>query len=63
MPGEQDKITVACNTGRPLISAFQCNRADLLKRYFKRIYIAHSQVAEFSEHGAGKELDALIREG
>lgn len=62
MPDEQEKITVACNTG-PLISAFQCNRVDLLKRYFKKVHIARSQVAEFSKHGAGKELDALIQEG
>jgi predicted nucleic acid-binding protein len=61
MPDEVDKTTVACNTG-PLISAFQCGRMDLLKRYFKRLYIAPSQVAEFEKHGAGEELDDLIRE-
>ena len=60
--GEVDKTTVACNTG-PLISAFQCGRTDSLKRYFKTIYIAPSQVAEFEKHGAGEELDDLIREG
>lgn len=59
---ERDKITVACNTG-PLISAFQCGRVDLLERYFKTIYIVPSQVAEFEDHGAGEELDDLIREG
>ncbi|MFB0535716.1 MAG: hypothetical protein ACETWR_12135 [Anaerolineae bacterium] len=59
---EIDKITVVCNTG-PLISAFQCGRMDLLKRYFKTIYIASSQVAEFEKHGAGEELADLIREG
>lgn len=59
---EVDKTTVACNTG-PLISAFQCDQVDLLKRYFKTIYIAPSQVAEFEKHGAGEELDNLIRQG
>ena len=63
MPNEEaDKTTVACNTG-PLISAFQCGQVDLLKRYFKMIYIAPSQVAEFEKHGAGEELADLIREG
>jgi predicted nucleic acid-binding protein len=63
MPNEEvDKITVVCNTG-PLISAFQCGRVDLLKRYFKTIYIALSQVAEFEKHGASEELDDLIQEG
>ena len=55
------KTTAACNTG-PLISAFQCGRVDLLKRYFKTIYIVSSQVAEFEKHGAAEELDDLIRE-
>jgi predicted nucleic acid-binding protein len=59
--GEVDKTTVTCNTG-PLISAFQCGRVDLLKRYFKTVYIAPSQVAEFEKHGAGEDLDDLIRE-
>ena len=62
MPNEEvDRTTVACNTG-PLISAFQCGRVDLFRRYFKTIYIASSQVAEFEKHGAGKELDDLIQE-
>ena len=63
MPNEQiDKITVACNTG-PLISAFQCDRVDLLERYFRKIYIVSSQVTEFQRHGAGDELDALVQKG
>lgn len=63
MPNERiDKITVACDTG-PLISAFQCSRVDLLKRYFKTIYIAPSQVAELEKHGASEELGDLTREG
>ena len=59
--GEVDKTTVTCNTG-PLISAFQCGRGDLLKRYFKTIYLAPTQVAEFEKHGAGEELDDCIRD-
>lgn len=56
------KITVACNTG-PLISAFQCGRVDLLRRYFRTVYIAPSQVAEFEKHGVSEELHNLIQEG
>ncbi len=59
---EIDKIIVARDTG-VLISAFQSGRVDLLARYFNVIYIAPSQVTEFEEHNAGKELDALIQEG
>jgi len=59
---EVDKITVACNTG-PLISALQCGRVDLLKRYFTVVYIAPAQMAEFEKHGASEELGDLIREG
>lgn len=63
MPNREiDKTTAACNTG-PLISALQCGRVDLLKRYFNTIYIAPSQVAEFEKHGAGEELDDLLQEG
>ena len=38
---EMDKIVVVSNTG-PLISAFQCGRTDLLKRYFSVIYVTVS---------------------
>lgn len=34
------------NTG-PLLSAFQCNRTDLLREFFSRLYMAESQLAEF----------------
>jgi len=62
MPDEEIAQTVAaCNTG-PLISAFQCGRVDILKRYFRAIYIAPSQVAEFATHGAADELDDLVQE-
>ncbi|MBU0493088.1 MAG: hypothetical protein KKA73_25580 [Chloroflexi bacterium] len=56
------KTVVACNTG-PLISAFQCGRVDILKRYFRIIYIAPSQVTEFAMHGAAAALDDLVQEG
>jgi len=59
---EANKITAVCNTG-PLVSAFQCGRVDLLKRYFEAIHIAPSQVAEFEQHGAGEEVDDLIQDG
>jgi predicted nucleic acid-binding protein len=59
---ETDKIIAACNTG-PLISAFQCDRVDLLKRYFSILYIAPSQSREFESHGASELVSRLIKEG
>jgi len=55
-------IVVVSNTG-PLLSAFQCNRTDLLSRYFARIYIPNSEVEEFERHGAGDRLRELIEDG
>ena len=57
-----EKITVVSNTG-PMISAFQCSRVDLLKRYFDVIYIVSSQLNEFERHGAGEQISKLIGEG
>lgn len=59
---EIDKIVVVSNTG-PLISAFQCGRTDLLKRYFSVIYITASELAEFDRHGWTDDICRLINEG
>jgi len=50
------------NTG-PLISALQCGRTDLLKRYFSVIYVVSSEVAELDRHGRGEDLRKLIDDG
>lgn len=55
-------IVVVSNTG-PLLSAFQCNRVDLLSRYFARIYVPKSEVKEFERHSAGDRLQKLIEDG
>lgn len=57
-----DKIVAVSNTG-PLISAFQCSRTGLLKRYFSVIYITASELAEFDKHGWADEIRKLINEG
>jgi len=55
------KSSVVSNTG-PLISAFQCEQTDLLKRYFDVIYIVQSQIEEFIRHKAGEWIQRLIDE-
>ena len=55
-------IIAVSNTG-PLLSAFQCNRVDLLSRYFARIYVPQSEVEEFERHGVGAQLRELIEDG
>jgi len=57
-----NKIVAVSNTG-PLISAFQCTRIDLLKRYFSAIYITSSELTEFDKHGWGEDIRKLIDEG
>jgi len=57
-----DKINAISNTG-PIISAFQCKKVDLLKRYYETIYIAQAQVVEFERHGVSDELEELIESG
>ena len=61
LPDEQDRIVAACNTG-PLLSAFQCDGVDWLKRYLSRIYVAPTQPAEFAKHGAKHEFQKLLDE-
>jgi predicted nucleic acid-binding protein len=55
------KIVAASNTG-PLISAFQCGRTDLLKRYFSVIYVTASELSEFEKHGWTDEIRRLIND-
>ena len=59
---EIDKIVAVSNTG-PLISAFQCDRPELLKRYFQVIYIVESELTELSNHGWTAEINQLIADG
>jgi predicted nucleic acid-binding protein len=58
---ELDRIIAACNTG-PLLSAFQCDGVDWLKRYLIRVYVAPVQQAEFVKHGAKDEFQTLLDE-
>jgi predicted nucleic acid-binding protein len=59
---ELDKIGAVSNTG-PLISAFQCGRVDLLKRYFSVIYITTAELTELEKHGWADAIRELINEG
>ena len=61
LPDDQDRIIAACNTG-PLLSAFQCDGVDWLKRYLARIYVAPNQLDEFARHGARDEFQALLNQ-
>lgn len=44
----EDRLIVAADTG-PLLSVFQSNTAELLRRYFSCIFIVQSQLAEFQK--------------
>lgn len=59
---EVDKIIAISNTG-PMVSAFQCGRIDLLKRYFSLIYITPSELEELNVHGWIDEVNQLVAEG
>ncbi|MCI0694973.1 hypothetical protein L0337_23555 [candidate division KSB1 bacterium] len=58
----EDRLVVAADTG-PLLSVFQSNTMELLRRYFSCIFIVQSQLAEFQKHGAATEIQSLIDEG
>jgi predicted nucleic acid-binding protein len=62
MLNEIQKPSVVSNTG-PLISASQCDKIDLFKRYFDSIYIVQSQLEEFKRHQAEEWIQELIDEG
>jgi len=57
----EDRVIVAADTG-PLLSVFQSGTVELLRRYFSRIFIVQSQLAEFQKHGAATEIQSLIDE-
>lgn len=59
---EIDKIIAVSNTG-PLISALQCGKMDLLKRYFSIIYITPSELSELDKHGWTDDIRESIHEG
>ncbi|MFQ5858994.1 MAG: hypothetical protein ACE5LU_25620 [Anaerolineae bacterium] len=55
---ERRKITVVSNTG-PLLSAFQCNQVELMKRYIENALIPPSTLDEFDKHGFGDQIQEL----
>lgn len=55
MAAPSEKLTAVSNTG-PLVSAFQCNRIDLLKHYFTRIYLPPLVLAELEQHGTRDQI-------
>lgn len=57
-----EKLVAASDTG-PLLSAFQCGRTGLLKRYLTTIHIPQSELREFEQHNASEEISSLIEEG
>jgi len=57
-----DALIGVSNTG-PLILAFQCGRADLLRRYFRVIHIPQSELDEFQRHNAAEEIEQLVDGG
>lgn len=57
-----EKMVAVANTG-PLISALQCGRVELLRRYFATIHISQSELAEFEGHNVKDEIQALLNEG
>jgi hypothetical protein len=56
------KVIAVSDLG-PLISAFQCGRTDLLKRYFSVRYITASELTELDAHGWAGDIRQLIKEG
>jgi predicted nucleic acid-binding protein len=59
---DRRKVSMISNTG-PLMSALQCGRVDLLKRYIDRLYIPFSVQAEIERHGLGPQVQPLVNEG
>jgi predicted nucleic acid-binding protein len=57
-----NRLIAAADTG-PLLSIFQANSAELLRRYFSCIFIVQSQLVEFQKHGAAAEIQRLIDDG
>lgn len=55
-------LVAISNTG-PLVSAFQCGRCDLLRRYFSVVYITATERMEIENHGWADELRNEIEDG
>ncbi|MCX7778595.1 MAG: hypothetical protein N2381_11190, partial [Armatimonadetes bacterium] len=60
--GKVFRIRSVSDTG-PLLSAFQCGRIDILKHFHEVIYITPEQLEELRGHGAGEEVEVLVKEG
>lgn len=58
MTEPSEKLVAVSNTG-PLVSAFQCDRIDLLKHYFASIHCPPSVLAELEQHGAEELIQKL----
>lgn len=54
---------VAISDTGPLVSAFQCGRCDLLRRYFSVVYITATEKVEIENHGWAGELKTEIDKG
>ena len=57
-----DRVAAAADTG-PLLSAFQCDGLQYLRRYVARVHIAPRQVGEFVKDGADEWVSELIVDG
>ncbi len=55
-------VVAVSNTG-PIVSAFQCGAVDLLREYFRVLFLPPATVAEYAGHGLTEEIDALIESG
>ena len=55
-------LVAISNTG-PLVSAFQCGRCDLLRRYFSVVYITATERTEIENHGWADKLRQEIASG
>lgn len=56
------KLVVVANTG-PMISAFQCDRIDLLEQLFRMIHIPSIALPEYEKHRVGDEVQTLRDKG
>lgn len=59
----QSELRIAVSNTGPLISAFQCGRLDIVWQFYDVIHIPASVLVELAAHGAGSEVDELVRLG
>jgi predicted nucleic acid-binding protein len=55
-----EDIRVAVSNTGPLISAFQSDRVDILRRLYDLLYIPASELTELEEHGAKQAIQSLL---